>query len=354
LVYETAKGDCFLRIGDSNKKLTFNDRAELEYDKGIKQFDGWVVKEEVFSELDDKLVAEYANVIGEFENPYHALEARRLILNGKQTNACHLLFATDPTDIFVNARIRIIKFISNERGSGDRLNIEFGKDIVIEKPIPSAIREAFNAIDDFVIKRETLSEDGIFRSSEIIPREAWQEGLVNAVIHRSYSNMGDYIRVEIYPNRIEIENPGKFIQLSPNIDLLNLSRFARNPNIARVCTELKIGMELGEGIRRIVRNMREKQYIDPIYIQKQNSVKLILEAEARLNESLVKTLPVDSERVYNYIRTSADKLGTGDISELADMKRPTVLKRLNALERAGLIRRIGKSPTDPRAIWEVV
>ncbi len=34
----------------------------------------------------------------------------------------------------------------------------------------------------------------------MIPRDAWLEGLVNAVIHRSYSMQGDHTHVEILPS----------------------------------------------------------------------------------------------------------------------------------------------------------
>ena len=37
-----------------------------------------------------------------------------------------------------------------------------------------------------------------------------REGLVNAVVHRSYSMAGDHIRIELFDDRIEIHSPGRF------------------------------------------------------------------------------------------------------------------------------------------------
>src|SRR5690349_10301073 len=34
IVHETHKGDCYLRIGDESRKLNFNQRQELHFDKG--------------------------------------------------------------------------------------------------------------------------------------------------------------------------------------------------------------------------------------------------------------------------------------------------------------------------------
>ena len=59
-------------------------------------------------------------------------------------------------------------------------------------------------------QRRALADSGLFEAQPIVPRAAWLEGVVNAVIHRSYSLAGDHIRVETDPNRVEIESPGRF------------------------------------------------------------------------------------------------------------------------------------------------
>src|SRR5438093_8115057 len=100
-------------------------------------------------------------------------------------------------------------------------------------------------------------------------------GLVNAVLHRSYSMSGDHIRVEIFPNRIEIENPGRFPGLADPSTPLSISRYARNPRIVRVCSDLGIA-RLGEGIRRIFGQMRALGLTDPIYTQTSGPVRLVL------------------------------------------------------------------------------
>ncbi len=80
--------------------------------------------------------------------------------------------------------------------------------------------------------------------------------MVNAVVHRSYSLSGDHIRVEIFDDRIEVQSPGRFPGIADAGDPLKVTRFARNPRIARVCADLRFGQELGEGIRRMFEEMR--------------------------------------------------------------------------------------------------
>ena len=135
-------------------------------------------------------------------------------------------------------------------------------------------------------------------------------------------------------------------------DPLNAPRFARNPRIARVCADLEFGQELGEGIRRIYEEMRLGGLHDPVYTQTAASVRLILSGEPRdreLDEQLTPDARAVSIAVHN-----AGRISTGEVAELLDRSRPYALKVLNALERAGAIRWVGKSPKDPRAYWELV
>lgn len=200
-------------------------------------------------------------------------------------------------------------------------------------------------------RRRTLGESGLFESRSTIPRDAWLEGLVNAVIHRSYSLSGDHIRVEIYPDRIEIESPGRFPGLANPAAPLEISRYARNPRIARVCADLSLGQELGEGIKRIFAEMRRVGLTDPVYKQGQGSVRLSLQAVPRLDPQMAARLPRGSQRVLELLRGAGRDLSTGDIAEALDLSRPATLTRLRALEAEELVRWPGMSTEDPRAVW---
>ena len=355
IVYEDQRGKSYLRVGDDSRELGYSERQELEYNKGVRQYDGEAIKGSDLSDLDASLVTEYAEKVGyEGDTPNKVLRARFLV-NDKQeqTNACHLLFSEHPQDIFPQASIRITKFLSDERGTGAHLNIDAGNDYRLDGNIPYLVRESTKIIERIITKRKALGASGEFVFQDIIPHDAWLEGVVNALIHRSYSLSGDYIHVELYPTRVEITSPGVFPGLAKMNDLLNISRFARNPRIARVCTEFGFGQELGEGIKRIVEQMRACGYIDPIYSQNSGSVRLRLEAIMRLDDKLLRELPSKSEEILNIVRLHPHGTGTGEIMDALEMTRPTVNTRVKKLEEVGLIRREGKSPTDPRAVWLV-
>lgn len=196
------------------------------------------------------------------------------------------------------------------------------------------------------------SKVDLFEARPIVPREAWLEGVVNAAIHRSYSLSGDHIRVEIYPDRVEIESPGRFPGLANPALPLEITRFARNPRIARVCADLRIGQELGEGIKRMFDEMRIVGLRDPAYRQTAGSVRLTLAALPRLPAAQAARLPKGSQQILDALRTAGVAgLGSGEVAESAGLSRPATNARLKALREEGLIVWHGKSSKDPRARW---
>lgn len=353
-VHELTNGDCYLRVGDSSHKINYAQRTELEYDKGQAQYDGMPAEGITMSDLDAKLVENYRAKTGTTRTAEQLFGARSLYdRNGNLTNAAYLLFGKHPQDEFPQAYIRVLRFLNRERGTGARLGLDDEADIRIEGAIPWAIQNARREVERLIPKRRALTSGGTFEAVPIIPVEAWLEGVVNAAIHRSYSLGGDHIRVEIYPNRIEIESPGRFAGLADPSRPQDISRFARNPRIARVCADLRIGQELGEGIKRMFDEMQRVGLSDPIYRQTSGSVRLLLTSIPRLDPAIAARLPRGSQGVLDVLRAAATPLGTGDIQELLGISRPAVLLRLKALAEANLIRWVGKTPKDPRAVWEL-
>ena len=352
VVHETRAGDVYLRVGDESRKLGFAARQELEFDKGQGQYDGRPVPDVRIADLDRKLVQNYRSRVGA-SSDLKLFRARSLLTpKDELTNAGYLLFAPRPQDRFPEAHIRVIRFLTSERGTGARLGVEEGSDIRIEGPIPRAIQEADRVISSLIPKRRALAESGLFEARPIVPREAWLEGVVNAAIHRSYSLSGDHIRVEIYPDRVEIESPGRFPGLANPALPLEIPRFARNPRIARVCADLRIGQELGEGIKRMFDEMRIVGLRDPAYRQTAGSVRLTLAALPRLPATQAARLPKGSQQILDALRTAGVAgLGSGEVAEAAGLSRPAANARLKALREEGLIVWHGKSSKDPRARW---
>ncbi|GEP40369.1 hypothetical protein NPS01_40320 [Nocardioides psychrotolerans] len=355
-VHEMSNGDVYLRVGDSSVKLGPAERQELLYDRGSSHYEARALAGVSMADLDVDLLGHFRDAIGAGpDSPFERqLHARSLLTSSEEvTVGAYLLFAPNPGRLFPHAHVRVLRYDSTARGTGAHQALLDGGDIRLEASIPRVIDEASRLIDAWVPRRRALQGDGRFAATPIVPRDAWLEGLVNAVVHRSYSAAGDHIRVEIFPDRIEIESPGRFPGIVNPERPLDITRYARNPRIARVCADLAITQELGEGIRRIFDEMRAHGLSDPVYQQTAGSVRLTLAAIARLDPRVQTRLPRGANTVLQALRAAGQPLGTGQIADAVQRSRPWVLRVLTALREEELVEWRGNSARDPRATWQL-
>ncbi len=350
VVHANARDEVYLRVGDETRFLKFHQRQELLFDKGQASYEARPLKGVGRQVLDEPLLEQYARAVGH-PNIWRMLRARGLAARGEElTIAGLLLFVREPQAVLPEAFVRVLRYRGRERGTGARQDLI--EDVRIEGPIPRQLQEAQRVIQRLQPARSALiSATGRFGEVPLVPEDAWLEGVVNAVVHRSYSLAGDHIRVEVFDDRIEISSPGRFPGLVDLSDLLRSTRFARNPRIARVCSDLRFGQELGEGIRRIFEEMRAAGLVDPVYAQTAGSVLLTLSAESA-DRALEARLPDEARAITAALR-EAGRLSTGEVAEVLGLSRPATIRRLESLRSEGLIEWVGKSANDPRAYWRL-
>lgn len=346
-VHATARDDVYLRVGDESRRLPFALRRELLYDKGQSVFEtepvdaGW-------NDLDRELLENYADRIGALDSR-RLLTSRGLMTGDRLTVAGCLLFAHDPGRWLPNAHVRVSRFRGTERGSGSRQQLL--DDERFEGPVPRVLSAARDHVRRLQPARRALTSGGTFEDVPLVPDDAWLEGLVNAVVHRSYSAGGDHIHVDVFDDRVEIESPGRFPGLVDLSRPMDITRYARNPRVARVCADLRIGQEFGEGIRRIYDEMRLAGLEDPLYHQTSGSVRLTLSG-APTHRRLDQRLAGASRTIASALR-QADRMSTGDVAQLLGVTRTTAIRYLHELQNAGVVEWVGKSAKDPRAFWRL-
>lgn len=346
-VHANQRDEVFLRVGDENRRLTFAQRQELLYDKGQASFESTSVEGAELEDLDAGLLATYTSAVGH-PDPERLLAARGLrSRHGQLTVAAVLLFAREPQRWLPEANIRVLRYRGIERGTGARQQLV--SDERIDGPIPTQLARAREEIAARLPKRRALGRGGRFENVGLVPEDAWLEAVVNAIVHRSYSVSGDHIRVEIFDDRIEVESPGRFPGIADTKDPLHVTRFARNPRIARACADLRYGQELGEGIRRMYEEMRLAGLGDPAYFQTSGSVRVTL-SSALVDHALESSLPPGARDLLRLVR-QAGRASTGELVEASGLSRPFVIRQLKALEDAEVLQWVGNSAKDPRAYW---
>lgn len=266
-VHANQADEAFLRIGDKSKKLTFQERTQLMYDKGERYFEDKTVPDATIDDIDMSLVQSYITKIGYSKTPIEYLKENKGFVkekNGQEqiNGAAILLFGKNPQLFFPRARIRFIRYEGTEEKFGTEMNVI--KDVIFEGTILKMITDCVEYLNTQVKEKTYLGNDGLFVTEEEYPKFVRQEIIVNAVTHRSYSITGTDIQVKMFDDHIVVESPGKFPGLV-RADNIRYTHFSRNPRIAEFLKAYNFVKEYGEGVNRMCNDLESAGLRMPEY-----------------------------------------------------------------------------------------
>jgi predicted HTH transcriptional regulator len=139
--------------------------------------------------------------------PRAILDHLHLVSNERPTNAALLLFCGEPQRYLPSSRIECEQF-SADRDPIEKLTCE------------GTLFEMLDQAMYFVLSKLVLASAAPDAPAAYeIPVEAVREAITNAVAHRDYAS-GSCVRVTLYPDRLEVYNPGT---LPPALSLAQLS-----------------------------------------------------------------------------------------------------------------------------------
>lgn len=268
----------FLRVDDRNRLLDRDAVRALEYDKQIRKFEDEIQPDFNFEDLDNKLIEGYKQKLNYQGSLLDLLVKRHLAIKKdgeyKIKKAGILLFAKDPEKYITSASLRYVRYEGIEAKVGTEHNVV--KDERFDNNIPWIIGHVKNFLkatlkDYFFLDLET----GRFSKVPEYPEEAWLEGIVNALCHRSYNVQGNAIYIKHFDDRIEISNSGP-LPAQVSIENIRTERYSRNPRIARALEDMGFVRQLNEGVSRIYQSMEKSMLSIPEYIEKNGNVYLIL------------------------------------------------------------------------------
>lgn len=362
-VISAPNDEVYLRQGDESVKLSYEQRIQLNYDRGQRFFEDEIVPDASLDDIDEALVDEYKSKFDSSDRTTEEiLKARRLMIGGKLTKAAILLFGKYPSSFFPQARVRFLRFDGVNMGTGSQFNVV--KEVTFEDPLPTLITKVRDFVRTQLREFQYLDVDGKFKTLPEYPEFAWFEGIVNAVTHRNYSIFGDYIRVMMFDDRLEIHSPGKL----PNIvtvENIKHERFSRNPRIARTLTEFGWVREMNEGVKRIYSEMESYFLHEPKYTEPGNKVVLTLEnnfmsrqlrVADRIHEDIdsYTDLSEDEKDIVHYMYNSGQKMTTLRASELIGRSRRFSGKLLQGLVEQKVLEWHGTSRNDRNQYYTLV
>ena len=358
------RDEAFLRVGDRSKKLTFDERMELMYSKGMRFYEDEPVYRSTLDDIDMEFVAKYCEKIGYGKTPEEYIRQNKdyiVSVAGRQemSGAAIMMFGKDPQRFFPRSRVRFIRYEGTEAKVGAEMNVI--KDKMFQGRILDLVEQTIEYVRTQIKEHTYLGPDARFVTEPEYPEFAWKEIIVNAIAHRDYSIKGTDIQIKMFDDHITVESPGT---LPGTVRLNNMREihFSRNPKMAQLLHEYEYVREFGEGVDRMYREMEEAGLPEPEY----KTVAFMVHATIKNKKYLVGEKPVEQSvdnnskasdfnvpkhqnealdealetKIVMLMKTNA-KIKQTEIAEELKVSRATVQRAIQVLVEKQAIERVG-------------
>lgn len=205
-----------------------------------------------------------------------------------------------------------------------------------------AIEAAIAFVEKHTLRRAAIGK--VYRTDHwTFPRVAVREAVINAVAHADYASRGAPIRVALYDDRLEVENPG-ILPFGLTVDDLErgVSKL-RNRVIGRVFHELGLVEQWGSGVQRMIAACTEAGLPPPRFEEIGTRFRVTIHsdqvAQPKLDEADKEILSELAE---------GQGLSTKELATAIGLSTRATRARLARLVEARLLSEVGTGPTDPR------
>ncbi|GAA2996581.1 RNA-binding domain-containing protein [Prevotella corporis] len=250
--------EAFMRVGDKSRKLSFEERIQLMYDKGERYDEDTAVYGATVDDIDMAAVERYIELIGYTKSAKQYLHENNgfITTNAKGEQqvsvACILLFGKYPQKFFPRGRTRFIRYKGTEERVGAEMNVI--KDVTFEGTILDQVKATIAYLETQVEEHTFLGQHGQFVTNRDYPKFVIQEMVVNACCHRAYNIKGTEIQIKMLDDRLVFESPGRLPGMVKPSNIRH-THFSRNPKIAQFLKAYDYVKEFGEGVDRVCREL---------------------------------------------------------------------------------------------------
>jgi ATP-dependent DNA helicase RecG len=326
----------YIRIGSTSRELMLDEIAEKAAESLLLKFDEALCIDANENDISGQIFEEYINKRMEIrgvEKPAYekkkVLEMIKATYKGKVTNAGVIFFCDHPERFHMQAELRFIEFKSQDM-----------RDVLEEKMFTGSIWRISDDAGKFIenkIPREATIKGFDKIVSPKFPIEALREAINNALIHRNYFDPAD-IRIFLFPDRIEVVNPGSFpADVTPEMPVHR----PRNPLLSQYFFDIGKIEKYGSGLLKMRSMCKEGGYQEPEFVLKARQTKVIFHfIPIKLREAL-KKLDETDKKIINAINEK-ETMKTGELLGIISMSRDSLVERINKLVGSGLIEKKGR------------
>lgn len=333
----------FVRVGSTNRRADPEMIEELRRFARGESFDEQPMPELDSEALDFRAASELFAPVRRLKRP--DLETLRLVARHQgrtvPTVGGVLLFGKERERYFPDAWIQAGRFVGQDRSRiADTAEIRLHLPLSVEQAIA------------FVRKHDSrAAEIGFVRRTERwgLPPAAVREAVINTVVHAAYAQRGAPIRISIFDDRLEVENPGLLPFGLTIEDLHHSISKLRNRVLGRVFHALGLIEQWGSGIQRMTTACREAGLDAPLLEE--------IGTHFRVTLYTARKHPPRVDQVEQAIldALSAGKgLSTQQVATRIKRSPRATRTRLVSLVARGLVAEVGTSPQDPRRQYFLV
>jgi len=317
------------------KALLLKDKSwdSISDDFSIEEIEGETVERFLRLAVDKKRLSETS--LGE---PIPIiLEKLGLAGDGKLRKGAILLFGKNPQKHFVNLCVRI------GRLKGDATIID---DKWVKGNLFQQLEETQNILRQFMSVRYEIRE---MEREDVwdYPIPALREALLNALIHRDYFDIANFIQIKVYEDRVWFFNRGGLLE---GITIEQLKKphnsYLRNPLIAKVFYLAGYIEQYGSGTVRMVEWMKEAGLPEPEYREEMGGFSVYFYKDIYTEENLEKMgLNERQIRAVRYVKNKG-RISNKELQELNEISRQTAARELSGLMKMNILLRHGKTGRD--------
>ena len=154
-------------------------------------------------------------------------------------------FGVYPQQFEPQLNLTVVAYPTTRAGDPGPRGERFTENRAVDGSIPIIVVEAIRILKRNMRRRSVVS--GLFRTDEWeYPEEVLREAIVNALVHRDYSEYarGMQVQVELYPDRLVIRNPGG---LYGPVEITSLGTNTVSSSRNRVLLKILEDTPLGDG-----------------------------------------------------------------------------------------------------------
>lgn len=274
----------YVRIGEADKPMTEYEVYSYEVFKRKIQDELRRDSRASMEDLNPNTISLYFAKVRENKKQLSALEDEKILAlqgitqDGKPTIAGEMLFGIYPQSLFPQYCIIASVIPGIEIGELGEMGERFSDDKRIEGTLEQMLEDAVSFVVRNMKRKVILDPEGRRADKTQYPIAAVREAILNALVHRDYSihTENSPIRLLMFDDRMEIENPGGLYGRGTIDKLGEIGLDTRNPYIAGAL-ELMIGSENRySGVPTMRREMKKHGLRPPVFVSRQGVFKVIL------------------------------------------------------------------------------